>query len=105
VRRRGSHTFQTIGSQMAVRLSALRVGRPLPPGRFLISFLLEADPRAIVRLEELCQLKNPITSSGFEHATFPLVATAIACPFYAFIVGLFDIIIINFPPSTKDFAC
>jgi hypothetical protein len=30
VRRRGSHIFQTIGSQMAVRLSALRAGRPLP---------------------------------------------------------------------------
>jgi hypothetical protein len=24
------------GSQMAVRLSALRAGRPLPPGRFLV---------------------------------------------------------------------
>jgi hypothetical protein len=31
VRRRGSHIFQTIGSQMAMRLSALRAGRPLPP--------------------------------------------------------------------------
>jgi hypothetical protein len=31
VRRRGSHIFYTIGSQMAVRLSALRTGRPLPP--------------------------------------------------------------------------
>jgi hypothetical protein len=28
VRRRGSHIFYTIGSQMAVRLSALRAGRP-----------------------------------------------------------------------------
>jgi hypothetical protein len=33
VRRRG---FQTVGSQMAVRLSALRAGRPLPPGGFLV---------------------------------------------------------------------
>jgi hypothetical protein len=31
VRRRGSHVFQTIGSQMTVRLSVLRAGRPLPP--------------------------------------------------------------------------
>jgi hypothetical protein len=33
------HIFQTIGSQMAVRLSALRTGRhwpPPPPGRFLV---------------------------------------------------------------------
>jgi predicted RNA binding protein YcfA (HicA-like mRNA interferase family) len=36
VRRRGSHIFYTIDSQMAVRLSALRPGRPLPPGGFLV---------------------------------------------------------------------
>jgi hypothetical protein len=30
VRRRGSHIFYTIGSQMAVRMSALGTGRPLP---------------------------------------------------------------------------
>jgi hypothetical protein len=35
VRRRGSQNSQTIGSQMAVRLSASRAGRPLPPGRFI----------------------------------------------------------------------
>jgi hypothetical protein len=35
VRRRGSHIFQTSGSQMAVRLLALRAGRPLPLRRFL----------------------------------------------------------------------
>jgi hypothetical protein len=28
VRRRGSHIFQRVGSQMAVRLSVLRAGRP-----------------------------------------------------------------------------
>jgi hypothetical protein len=28
----------------------------------------------IVRLEGLCQLKNPMTSPGIEPATFPLVA-------------------------------
>jgi hypothetical protein len=36
VRRRGSHILQTIGSQTAVRLSVLRAGRPLHPGRFLV---------------------------------------------------------------------
>jgi hypothetical protein len=43
VRRRGAHIFYTIDSQMAVRLSALRAGRPLPPGRFRYSFMLQAD--------------------------------------------------------------
>jgi hypothetical protein len=43
---------------MAVRL-ALRPGRPLPTGRFLVL----VDSRAIVRLEGLGQLKNPATSS------------------------------------------
>jgi hypothetical protein len=42
---------------MAVKLSALYTGRPLPPGRFLV--LISArdwvDPRAIVQLEELGQ--------------------------------------------------
>jgi hypothetical protein len=36
------------------------------------SFLL--DPRAIVRLEELGQLKNPTTSFGIEPTTLQLVA-------------------------------
>jgi hypothetical protein len=35
VRRRGSHILWTIGSWMAVRISALRAGRSLHPGRFL----------------------------------------------------------------------
>jgi hypothetical protein len=76
VRRRGSHIFYTIVSQMAVRLSALRAGRPLPPRRFLvlISVRGRVDPRAIVRLEGLGKLKNPMTSWGFEPATFRLVA-------------------------------
>jgi hypothetical protein len=37
-----SHILQTIGSQMAVRLSALRAGRPLPPGRSLVLISLRS---------------------------------------------------------------
>jgi hypothetical protein len=49
---------------MAMRLSALRAGRPLPPGRFLVLISVRGrfDPRAIVRLEGLNQLKNSMTS-------------------------------------------
>jgi hypothetical protein len=45
---------------MAVRLSALRAGQPLPPGRFLvlISVTGSVDPRTIVRLKELDKLKK-----------------------------------------------
>jgi hypothetical protein len=69
VRRRGTHIF---GSQMAVKLSASRAGRPLPPGRFvaLISVRGLVDRRAILRLEGLGQLKSPVTSSGIERVTF-----------------------------------
>jgi hypothetical protein len=61
---------------MAVRLSALRAGRPLPPGRFLVLISVRdwVEPRDIVRLEGLGQLKNPETSWGIEPATFRLVA-------------------------------
>jgi hypothetical protein len=74
--RRGSHIFKTIGSQMAVRLSALRADSPLTPGRLLvlISVRCLVDPRTIVWLEGLGQLKNAITSRGIESATFQLLA-------------------------------
>jgi hypothetical protein len=61
---------------MAVSLSALRDGRYLPPGRFLvlISVRGRVDLRTIVRLEGFGQLKNAMTSLGIEPATFRLVA-------------------------------
>jgi hypothetical protein len=40
----------------------------------LISVSGCVDPRVVVRLEGLDQLKRPITSSGIEPATFRLVA-------------------------------
>jgi hypothetical protein len=51
-------------------------GRSLPPGRSLVLISVRGwvDPSAIVRLEGLGQLKNPITSLGNEPATFRLVA-------------------------------
>jgi hypothetical protein len=70
---------------MAMRLSASRAGRPLSSGRFLILISVRGwvDPRVIIRLEGLRQLKNPTVSSGIESATFWLVALfnyATACP-------------------------
>jgi hypothetical protein len=75
VRRRGSHIFYTIGSQMAVR-SALRAGRRLPPGSFLILISVRGlvDFRAIVRLEGLGELENTVTSLGIEPVTILLAA-------------------------------
>jgi hypothetical protein len=57
----GSHIFQTFGSQMAAMLSALRAGRFLPPGRFLVLIFARGcfDARVIVRLERLGKLKKP----------------------------------------------
>jgi hypothetical protein len=67
---------------MAVRLSAICAGRtltPLPPGRFLLLISVRGwvDPRAIVRLKVLGQLKNLMTSSGIEPAS---TNYATACP-------------------------
>jgi hypothetical protein len=58
---------------------SLTRGRPLLPGRFLviISVIGCFVPRAIVRLDGLGQLKNPLASSGIEPATFRLVAYCI----------------------------
>jgi hypothetical protein len=61
---------------MAVRLSALHAARPLPPGRFLVLISVRGwvNPRGMVTLEGLGQLKNAVTSSGIKFATFRLVA-------------------------------
>jgi hypothetical protein len=61
---------------MVVRLSASRTGRPLPPRRFLVLISVRGwvDPRAIVRLEGLRQLKNPTASSRIKPATYRPVA-------------------------------
>jgi len=55
-----------------VRLSALRTGRLYPrPRRCVTSWV---DPRAIERPEVLSQWKTPMTPSGIEPATSPLLA-------------------------------
>jgi hypothetical protein len=61
---------------MEVRLSDLRAGHPLPPGRLLVLVFVRSwlDLRAIVRLVGLSQLKNPMTSSDIEPSTFRFVA-------------------------------
>jgi hypothetical protein len=58
--------FLDIVSQMAARLSALRSGRSLPPGIFLIFISLRGvvDPGAVVRLEGLGQLKKSNNLNG-----------------------------------------
>jgi hypothetical protein len=56
---------------MTVRLSAFRAGCPfIPQEDSWYPFLLEAEStlRAMVQLEGLGQLKNPMTSSGLDSA-------------------------------------
>jgi hypothetical protein len=69
-------TFYWQPAQRWVRFSALCTGHPLPPGRLLVLISVGGwvDPRALVWLEGLGQLKNPMTSLGIEPATFRPVA-------------------------------
>jgi hypothetical protein len=62
---------------MAGRLSALSAGRTFAPRKILGShFLLEAEsiPCPYCSWEGLGKLKNPMASSGIEHATFRIEA-------------------------------
>jgi hypothetical protein len=76
MRRRGSHIFLDNQLTDDGEVSTFSAGRPLTPGRFLVLISVRGlvEPRATVQLEELGQLKNPMTSSGIEPITFRIVA-------------------------------
>jgi hypothetical protein len=64
----------TIGGEV---VTAVRAGRPLPNGRFLVLISVKRlsrpqDHSAVGRIRSIS--KNPMTSSGIEPATFRLVA-------------------------------
>lgn len=67
------HIFQTVGSQMTVRLPVLRAGRFLRPRRFMVFDSVTGwdDPSSVVWLLGLNQLKNRVTLTRIEPATFP----------------------------------
>jgi hypothetical protein len=58
---------------MAVKFSALRAGRPFLPGRFLTLIYVRGrvDPRAIVVLEGLDQLKKSSNLIGIRTLNLP----------------------------------
>jgi hypothetical protein len=65
----------TFSRQIAVRLSALRAGRPLSRGRILVFMSARCwiDATIIARLGELGILKTPMALSGTEPSSFHLV--------------------------------
>jgi hypothetical protein len=76
VRRRGSHIILDSLLTDGCEIVSLKRRPPLPTGPFLIFISIRGRVtlRAIVRLEELDQLKNRMVPSGIEPATFRLVA-------------------------------
>jgi hypothetical protein len=70
---------------MAVKLSASRAGRPLTTGRFLVLISVRGwvEPRAIVRLKGLDQLKELNDLYGNRTVTFQLVAQCLNEPRYS----------------------
>jgi hypothetical protein len=75
---------------MAVRFSALRADRPLPPGWYvlLISVIAWVDSKDIVLLDGLGQLKDPMTSSEIEPAIFQLVNYFLEIPLYVLFIDI-----------------
>jgi hypothetical protein len=63
---------------MAVRLSALRAGHPLTSEDSSYSFLLDAESTPVKQYgwKDSVNLKNVMSSSGIETATFRLVLSA-----------------------------
>jgi hypothetical protein len=72
VRRRGFHIFYIIGSQMAVRLSALSAGRPLPPGRSLIFILWVINYNAMIDAGGSGGVTSPFSTSALDGSEAPV---------------------------------